>query len=139
MEIKFLLDTNIISEPLRSHPNPGVMSKLKTCVGTFAIASIIWHELLYGMERLPLSQKRQKIEYYLQHIVQATLPILPYDEVAAAWHAIERARLEKKGLTPAFADGQIASIAKKNGLTLITRNVRNFTHFEGLQVKNWFL
>ncbi len=56
---------------------------------------------------------------------------------AARWHAAERARLEKVGKTPAFVDGQIAATAKVNGLTLVTRNVANYSLFEGLAVENW--
>ena len=45
------------------------------------------------------------------------------------------ARLSKVGRTPSFADGQIAAIAVVNGLTLVTDNVRNFQHFESLEVE----
>jgi tRNA(fMet)-specific endonuclease VapC len=86
---------------------------------------------------LPRSSKRKAIEAYLDSVVGATIPILPYDEAAAAWHAAERARLEKIGKTPAFVDGQVAATAKVNGLTLVTRNVKDYAAFEGLVVENW--
>jgi tRNA(fMet)-specific endonuclease VapC len=63
--------------------------------------------------------------------------ILPYDERAAEWHAKERARLSSLGQTPAFVDGQIAGIAKVNGLVLVTRNTIDFKKFSGLKVENW--
>jgi tRNA(fMet)-specific endonuclease VapC len=43
-----------------------------------------------------------------------------------------------RGRVPPFVDGQIAAIAAVNGLTLVTRNVRDFRRFAGLPVVNWF-
>ena len=63
--------------------------------------------------------------------------ILPCDERAAEWHAKERARLSLTGCTPAFVDGQIASIAKVNGLILVTRNAADFKKFSKLELENW--
>lgn len=69
----------------------------------------------------------------------ATIPILPYDEAAARWHGQEQARLARLGRTPAFIDGQIAAIAKVNGLVLVTRNLKDFENFTELSVENWFI
>ena len=66
-----------------------------------------------------------------------TFQILPYDEVAAAWHADERARLERAGTAAPFVDGQIAAIAQVHGLVLATLDVRDFTRCDGLIVENW--
>ena len=64
--------------------------------------------------------------------------MLPYDSAAALWHGVQRARLEARGLRPAFADGQIAAIAATQGLVLVTRNISDFAAFDGLQLLNWF-
>ncbi len=77
------------------------------------------------------------MEEYLREVVYASMSILPYDDVAAAWHGIERARLEGEGTPVPFVDGQIASIAKRHDLVLVTANVKDFRRFEGLQVENW--
>ena len=58
--IRFLLDTNIISEPVRLQPNPGVINKSKEHEFEIAMASVTWHELLFGFYRLPASKKRQR-------------------------------------------------------------------------------
>ena len=42
------------------------------------------------------------------------------------------------GLTPAFADGQIAAIASTNQLILVTRNTKDFINFGDLTIENWF-
>lgn len=135
--MKFLLDTNILSEPLRARPDPAVMTKLKEHERDICTASIVWHELRYGMARLPDGQRRILIEKYLDDVVGATLPLLPYDANAAAWHADERARLEKKGRTPPFVDGMIASVAAVNGLALVTNNVADYEGFDALTIVKW--
>lgn len=89
------------------------------------------------MLRLPASKKRSAIEAYLEEAVRRALPILPYDEQAATWHAKERARLGKRGRPPSAADGQIASIARINELVVVTANVKDFRRFEGLEIENW--
>ncbi len=97
----------------------------------------MWHELCYGVARLPVSRKRRAIETYLEEVVRTALPILPYDEASAAWHARERARLGKRGRPPSAADGQIAAIAHVHELVLVTANVRDFRRFEGLSIQDW--
>lgn len=137
-KLKYLLDTNIISEPLYENSNLQVMHKLKAHQEQFAISVITWHELNFGMERLLHSLKRQKINQYLNNVVQATIPMLPYDEAASIWHAKQRALLEKTGKIPSFVDGQIAAIAKTRELILVTRDLRDFAPFADLAVENWF-
>jgi tRNA(fMet)-specific endonuclease VapC len=74
----------------------------------------------------PAPTKREKIEQYLNDVIQPNITLLPYDTNAATWHAIERARLAALGQTPPFADGQIAAIAKANNLILVTGNVSDY-------------
>lgn len=47
--LSYLLDTNIVSEPVAKKPNPGVMRKLEAHGSTVALASVTWQELLFGM------------------------------------------------------------------------------------------
>ena len=132
----FLLDTNVFSEALRPEPRQGVLRKIDRYKDEIAIASVVWHELRYGVERLPPSRRRESGERYLDEIA-VTMPILDYGRAAAEWHARERARLVARGLTPPVLDGQIAAIAAVNDLTLVTFNVRDFDRFEGLHVESW--
>ncbi len=137
MTLRFLLDTNIISEPLRPAPNQQILERLQRHGTEIAIAAVVWHELWFGCYRLPASAKRTAIERYLKQIIAVTMPILPYDDQAAEWHAAERARLARVGKTPPFADGQIAAIAKRNDLILVTANLADYTAFEGVQIERW--
>jgi tRNA(fMet)-specific endonuclease VapC len=135
--LKFLLDTNILSEPMNLIPNKGVMQKLQENATEIATASPVWHELLYGTFKLPVSKKRKTLETYLFDVVLTDIPLLPYDSRAARWHAEERARLQAKGLTPAFVDGQIAAVVATNTLTLVTRNISDYKQFRGLKIVSW--
>lgn len=137
MSVQFLLDTNVVSEPTRPTPDARVVGSLRRHDGELATCAPVWHELVFGVGRLPAGSRRRALDRYLQDVVLATLPILPYDAVAAAWHGKERARLQRRGAAPSFVDGQIAAIARLNGLTLVTRNVGDFRRFEGLKVVDW--
>jgi hypothetical protein len=79
----------------------------------------------------PPSGKREKLERYLDEVIEPSLPVLPYDGPAAEGHAAERARLTRAGQTPAFVDGQIAAVAAVNRLTVVTLNVAHFRSFRG--------
>ncbi len=119
--------------------NLGVMEKLQLFKREIATATIVIHELLFGCFRLLKSKKRQDLEDYLKNVILAHIPVFDYDLKSAQWHARERARLVKMGKTPAFVDGQIASIAFVNNLVLVTNNVNDFSDFQGLVIENWFL
>lgn len=138
MAIKYLLDTNIVSEPVRKVPNPKVIKHLEGAVGELAIAATTWHELLFGVLRMDKSHRRTALEQYLIGTIHQEVPILPYDVEAATWFSQERARLSKQGLMPSYPDGQIAAVAAMNDLILVTRNVNDFAKFSDLQIENWF-
>lgn len=137
MSLRFLLDTNTLSEPTRPSPHPQILSRLEEHDGELGIAAPSWHELLFGCERLPRSRRRQQLEDYLSSVVPDSFPVLPYDRAAAAWHAAERARLQAVGKTPPFLDGQIAAVAMVNDLVLVTSNGSDFAGFEGLRIVDW--
>lgn len=137
MSLKYLLDTNILSEPARPIPNANVLHKLDIHKSEVAVSSVV-HELLHGCLRLPESKRRESLWNYIHESV-LNLPVLDYDLKAAQWHAQERARLSKIGKTPAFVNGQIASIAYCNNLILVTNNVSDFEFFNNLKVENWFV
>jgi tRNA(fMet)-specific endonuclease VapC len=135
--IKYLLDTNVISEAIKTVPNQNVMNKLQKHQDEVATASLVWHELQYGCRRLPASRKRSLIESYLSEVVWHTIAVLPYDAAAADWHAEQRAKLTTAGKSPPFIDGQIAAVAKVNNLILITRNISDYLYFKELRLQNW--
>ncbi|MFO0695910.1 MAG: type II toxin-antitoxin system VapC family toxin [Polyangiales bacterium] len=137
MSLRYLLDTNVVSAPVSTSGNPRVVRKLSDVGTECAIAAPVWHELVFGTERLPPGRRRVALEAYLTDVVRPSFPVLPYDEAAAAWHGRERARLSDLGHPPPFVDGQIAAIARTRGLVLVTANTKDFERFEGLRLEDW--
>ncbi|MDQ3036814.1 MAG: type II toxin-antitoxin system VapC family toxin [Myxococcota bacterium] len=136
MTLRFLVDTNVFSELARPAPDRALVTKLSAAAGSIAMGTPCWHELRFGADRLPSSRRKTQLLRYLDEL-EETVPILPYDTAAAAWHARQRARLETRGRAPAFVDGQLAAIAHTRGLALVTRNVRGFARFDELTVERW--
>lgn len=135
--MRFLLDTNVISEATRPVPDRGVLRRLAEAEGVAAMSAVTWHELRYGVARLDTGRRRDALEVFVQAL-PTRYPVLPYDQEAADWHAHERTRLEDAGLPRSIADGQIAATAVAHGLRLVTRNVRDFSGFDGLDVESWW-
>ena len=137
MSINFLLDTNVLSELLRPNPNEMVLEKFQFHRAEISIASNVWHELLIGFYRLAILKKRAAIESFLLDVVAPSIPVIPYNQNTAYWHAQERTRLVARGQTSAFADGQIAAVAKDNNLVLVTFNESDFKIFNDIQIQDW--
>lgn len=134
--MRFLVDTNILSEPCKKDPNPKVLGKLMAHQGTLAMAATTWQELLYGVGLMPPGRRRDFTETYILGLGEV-MEILPYDEEAARWHADERIRLHDQ--RPSYEDGLIAAVAAVNNLIVVTRNVADFRPFKDLQIVNWFV
>lgn len=136
--VRYLLDTNVLSEPVVARPNPFVLNRIKAHGTSLAISSITWQEVLYGMLLLPAGKRRDQIEDYLFRRIRPALPIIGFEERAARWQAEQRASLRQAGKSPSYADSQVAAIAAVNELVLVTRNADDFADFQGLQIENWF-
>ena len=136
--LTYLLDTNVLSEVVKPTPNRSVMSLIKKHRNEISTASLVIHEMYYGMHRMNKGRIKHNLLRYLGILKEQGLVVFSYDQNAAEWHAQERTRLVAAGQTPAFVDGQIAAIACTRRLILVTRNTRDFSGFEGLEVENWF-
>jgi tRNA(fMet)-specific endonuclease VapC len=133
----YLLDTSVVSSPISRNPHPQIVKRLEQFGHLCATGAPVWHELVYGSQRLATGKRREALERYLYDVVLASFPILAYDEDAARWHGQERARLERIGRPTPFVDGQIAAIAFVHKLTLVTVNTKDFRRFRGVKVENW--
>ena len=137
MTVRYLLDTSVVTSPMSKVPNAYIVKHLSARGHECAIAAPVWHELTFGCHRLPRGNRRAALEAYLQDVVLTAFPVLAYDEFAAHWHGVERARLEALRRPAPFIDGQIAAIAAVNDLVLVTVNAKDFARFKGLAVENW--
>lgn len=139
MGIKYLLDTNILSELSKDKPDLKVTEKINKYGDSCVTSALVIHEINYGIHRLAESKLKTNLMVFLKQLEDYQFQVLPYDNAAAHYHALERARLVAKGLTPAFVDGQIAAISSSNNLTLVTRNTSDFENFNNLTLENWFI
>lgn len=138
MTLRYLLDTSTVSAVIAPKPNRAVVQRLGQRDQQCAIASVVWNELVYGCHRLPAGRRRAEVEAFLRDVVARTFPILPYDEAAAMWHGVERARQEKAGRIAPYVDAQIAAVARVNDLILVTANIKDFVgKFTDLMVEDW--
>lgn len=134
MALKYLLDTNALSEPSKQKPSRRFLKHARHHEGQLAMASTTYYEVLRGIESMPDGHARQSLRL---HFADLDLPVLSFDQAAADWLAREAARLRKEGTTVHLLDGQIAAVAKSNVLTLVTANVKHFERFDGLKIENW--
>jgi len=126
--LKFLLDTNVLSLVARLHRK--ATERYEKHLEECSIPAVVWHELRHGVQKMKSGAiKRQFLDFY----DTLALPILPYDRVAAEFHASERARIRSSK----YADGQIAAIAVTRGLTLVTANTSDFKAFRDLRLEDW--
>jgi tRNA(fMet)-specific endonuclease VapC len=136
--MNILLDTKVLSEPMRQQPDAAVMAEIEAGGHQLHTASVVIHELRYGVQRLPKRRRRQRLDHCIQAVLARGLTVLADDTTSALWHGEQRASLEARGVKPPFADGQIAAIAATQGLVLVTRNTSDFELFDGLQLLHWF-
>lgn len=135
--LRWLVDTNTLSEPVRPRPNPQVVQALLTHRDALALPATVLQELHFGWLRMPPGRQQRQVGDFLQHAV-AQLPVLPLDAASARLQAELRWHAQQAGRPISYADSEIAAIAIAHGLTLVTRNTRDFEGRPGLRVANWF-
>ena len=133
-----LLDTNVVSEPLRPAPQPAVLAWLdQQAIETLYLSAISLAELRYGVAALPSGRRRDALGTALeQRVVAAFGPrILAFDSAAAAAYAVIRARAKAAGTAIRGADGYISATALAHCLTVATRDTSPFVS-AGINVIN---
>ncbi len=127
-----VLDTNLVSEPLRPHPDPAVMAWLLQPVDVYALAAVSVGELLPGVLMLPEGRKRSNLAAAMESLLLSfDGAVLAYDEEAARAHARVKELRRNAGRPIAV----IAAICIANGAALATRNTKDFAGL-GIDVIN---
>lgn len=124
-----VLDTNVISEPMRQAPAGAVVAWLNgQDEALLFTTSVTVMELRFGLERLPEGRRRADLwavlDFTLSRLVGPR--ILPFDAAAAAEAARIAARAEAAGAPIGQADAQIAAIARVHGFAVATRDAAPF-------------
>jgi len=135
---RFLLDTNVISEPMRPRPSAAVLRWFETCdPADLFLSAVTIGELVAGIRRLASSARRRALEQWLEEVVVAQFQgrILAFD-VEAAWRwGVLVAQATTLGRPRPAIELQIAAIAAHHGLVLVSRNAADFAGL-GLDVVN---
>ena len=119
--MKYLVDTNIISELAKKEPNPGIVqwaSSVKQC----SISAITIEELYYGLAWRPNLRVQQWLDVFIDNYAQ----VIPITNIIAQRAGFLRGQFQSRGIVRTQADMLIAASSLEYGLTLVTRNVRDF-------------
>jgi toxin FitB len=125
-----LLDTNVISEPLRKAPDAGLVAWLDAQpLETLYLSAITAAELHFGVSSLPPGKRREGL---LNNLETRVLPmfagrVLAFDLPAAEAYGDLMSRARAAGITISAADGYIAATAAANGMMVATRDIVPFT------------
>lgn len=124
-----ILDTNVISEPMKPNSNPVVTAWLdRQLAETLYLTATSFSELLVGIEILPDGKRKQELSIALKELIIKLFGprVLPFDQQAAIAYAPLIGRAKLSGQSLSVADGQIAAIACVHGFTVATRDVAPF-------------
>jgi tRNA(fMet)-specific endonuclease VapC len=127
----FLLDTNAANSLNRETPS-FMERRLGFSPKDFGISSIVAFEMFYGAYR------GTRVQANLSEMDRLQLEIVPFDRNDAQAAGRIRAQLQRLGTPIGPYDILIAGQALARDLTLITRNVREFSRVDGLRVENWY-
>ena len=127
--MKYLLDTDVISQYKKVPPHPGVDAWLEaTAQSDLYISSITMAELWYGVHLTPAGKKRSALQKWLEEEVPAQFSdrILSFDPECSSTYGRLLARAQKRGHNAGVLDTMIAAIAVANGMTVAKLNRKDF-------------
>jgi toxin FitB len=138
--MKYLLDTNIISELISKQPQPAVRDWIDRCdPQTLSISVVTLGEIRKGIEKLPVSKRKDVLRNWLAtdllirfegRVAAITIPVM------LVWGELV-ARMEANGTPIAAIDSLKAAIALDGNYALVTRNERDFLHTGVVVINPW--
>ncbi|SOE17914.1 hypothetical protein SAMN05877838_2819 [Hoeflea halophila] len=124
-----IIDTNVVSEIMRPVPNAKVADWFeRTAQMARFITSVTEAELLFGVELMPEGKRRDTFALVIERLIKFDLPqpVLPFESADAPYCAKISALRRRAGRPISIFDAQIAAIALRRGLSIATRNIRDF-------------
>jgi predicted nucleic acid-binding protein len=141
--MRYVLDTNIVSEISKGEPDDKCVAWLHHHAGDCCLTTITLAEMRFGVERLPEGKRQRDLARKYDFLRQDFGDwILEFDEAAATEFGRYAAEFEAargaKGLEDAdLRDLQIAAIARSQGWIVATRNARHFPFVETVNPWKW--
>lgn len=122
----YLIDTNIVSESVKTLPDPGVIEFLSGEQELW-LSSVVVHELEFGLQLLPQGNRRDRLRRFVSDfIAEFEDRILGLERLEVEWAARLRAEAHRSGRVLHLGDALIAGTAKAHDLSLATRNTGDF-------------
>jgi predicted nucleic acid-binding protein len=126
--VKFLADTNVVSELTKAAPSPAVVRWMETNDAEVGLSWIAAAELRSGVLSLPEGKRRDSLQDDVEQLIADY-----YDDdglrltIATANRYAELVASRKRsGIHCSFADTVTAAVALERGLTVVTRNIKDF-------------
>ncbi|MGO9271801.1 MAG: type II toxin-antitoxin system VapC family toxin [Terriglobia bacterium] len=136
----YLVDTNVPSDLTRETPDARVTAFLRNAGKESLFLSVMTlGEICKGIDMLPVSRKRKELQVWLEVDVRSWYAgrILPVTEsIAERWGHLA-ATAKHRGNAVAVVDAVIAATALEHGLTLVTRNVKDFAGLGVVLLNPW--
>jgi predicted nucleic acid-binding protein len=136
----FILDTNVLSELMEPD---GAKEVVAWCDAVrrddLFTTALNQAEILYGIAIKPKGRKREELIVLADAMFEEDFRgrILPFDERAAGHFADITATRKKRGKVVGIIDAQIAGIARARGMTVVTRNAKDFQNCDIELVNPW--
>lgn len=124
-----LLDTNVISEPLKPGSDPAVLAWIDAqTVETLFVSTITLAELRFGIAVMPDGKRKAGLREQLEERVVPLFSgrILSFDAECSMAYATIRSRARLDGKAIGAADGYIAAVAAVHGFMVATRDTSPF-------------
>ena len=135
----YLFDTDILSALAKKRRPAGLISRLASTPATAQFTTALnVAEIYFGIHRLGSEHGAgAALLEFFEGQVFPRLTILPFETDDARAYGRLKASLERKGRPRFEPDLQIAAIALRHRLTVVTANVRHFEGIPGLRIENW--
>jgi tRNA(fMet)-specific endonuclease VapC len=130
--MRYLLDTNIVSDLVRNPQGKVAEQIIKVGESKVCTSIIVAAELQYGSKK----KQSQRLSSQIEAVLGA-LEILPFEKPADASYASIRVQLERAGNPIGGNDLLIAAQALTLGYTVVTDNEKEFSQVKDLHVENW--
>jgi len=134
MPLTHLLDTTVLSQPIKDRPLLPVMDRWsalgdeRVCTSAICVA-----EILQGLE----SRQSEKYWRRYRELLENRYAALPFDQTVAAAFGAMAAALRRQGEPRPVVDLLIAATARRHGLVVATLNTRHFMGIPGIEVEDW--
>ena len=138
--MKYLLDTNVVSEWVKAEPDAGVQAFTAATDEDATFLSVVTlAELQFGVERLAQGARRKRLEEWLGRELAERFAgrVLPLDAAEAAEWGRVMAAAQKVGRPMSEMDAWIGATAKVHALTIVTRNEGDFVAAGCATVNPW--